>query len=217
MLRTTIAVILVAAVVGVAPAAQAGPADGWVMIDTGQFAVPGFDPNPLLDAVLNAVVAAGHGKPCTPKTITVTPGGLSWTKYQQNGTGAIAFEWLAPGSASVSDDCADELNITVQVTDTAPGGSPPSAAGDAGHGSDSTSSGGLYNAAAQSTDFVVYYDLTQAYQRGSAVVEVKVTGTYYNPKAKAWLPLPCKATHTAITPYPTGPQGQTGPVEDCAA
>jgi hypothetical protein len=202
-------------VVGVAPS-HAGPADDvWVVIGSGQVG-GGPDLTDIVDLVVGTIADA-RDKVCKPQYTDVQPGGLSWTLYQNQSTNAIAFEWFGSGTASVSDDCATNVAVTVQVTDYAPAGNPPAAAGNPGRGGDGAASGGVYTAYGESRDFVVYYDPAALYQRGNSVVELKVTGSYYNKKAKATLPLGCKETHTSITPWPTGPTGTTGPVEECGS
>jgi hypothetical protein len=100
--------------------------------------------------------------------------------------------------------------MLVDVTDY---GSSGPEDGTPGYGSDS--GGDPLSAASEAHNFVVYYDPARLYFRGNSVVEIKVTATYYNRKAKEWLPLGCRMTHTAITPSPSGPSGTTGPTEDC--
>lgn len=218
MFRPAVAFAILAAVAGVAPA-HAAPTDGWVLINTGSVMGNGPDLDPIVNVLLETIANAGKGKVCTPQSSSVTPGNLSWSVYRSSDSLQTAFEWHGPGAATVSDDCAEELSLNVEVTDAAPGGDPAAAPGDPGVGWDQTASGGMFSAAATSHDFVVYYDLGRGYVRGvKTVIEVKVSGTYYNRKAKSWLPLGCRSTHTVVTPTPNGPSdATTGPVEDCGA
>lgn len=214
-LRVAVAAALTATAVNVAPV-HAGPVDGWVVIDAGHISGTGTDATELVLAVVDLALKAGKDKVCNPKTKDITPGSLSWRLWQNEASAAIAFEWIGPGSALVSDDCAESLDLTVEVTDYAPGGRPTAAQGNPGRGNDGNPSGGELRAAAEGDNFVVYYDPTALYVRGNSVVEIRVSARYYDKKAKAMLPLGCRMTHTSITPYPTGPQGTTGPVEECA-
>lgn len=215
--RITVALAVAAAgVVGVAPS-HAGPADDvWVVIGSGDIAGAGDAVNDVVNLLVETIAEA-RDKVCNPQYRSVDPGGLSWTMFQNQNTGAIAFEWFGTGTASVSDDCANRIDVTVQVTDYAPGGNPPAATGNPGRGGDGAPSGGAYTAYGESRDWVVYYDPSALYQRGNSVVELKVSATYYNRKAKATLPVGCKVTHTSITPWPTGPTGTTGPAEECGS
>jgi hypothetical protein len=218
MFRPVLALAILAASVSVAPA-HAGVGDGWVLIDSGTISGTGPDIDPIVNAVVGIIANTGKDKVCTPKSSSINPGNLSWSRYRTPDYLKTAFEWHGPGFASISDDCAEELRLFVEVTDTSPSGDPASAQGDPGSAWDPTPSGGMFNTAATSHDFVLYYDLERGYVRGvKTVIEVKVTATYYNRKAKSWLPIGCRATHTVITPTPDGPSdATTGPVEDCGA
>jgi hypothetical protein len=210
MYRTVLAVAVVAgAVVGVAPSDAAG---GWVVIGRGEIPGTGAAALDLVHAGVGFATNAAKDRACTPKARSVTAGDLSWTLWRNQSTGAVAFEWHGPGSASVSDECAHGLTLLVKVTDY---GSSGAEEGSPGSASDSTAGDGAYSAYSEAHNWVVYYDPSRLYQRGNSVVEIKVTATYYNKKARAWLPLGCTMTHTAITPWPTGPSGTTAPPESC--
>lgn len=223
MKATTVRVALAAAVaastmVGTAPS-HAGVGDGWVIIDTGQVSGTA-DVTGLVDAVLGLVanVGGGHGKPCTPKYSSIQPGGLGWTVYQNRYTLELALEWNGPGFASVSEECAQGLALSVQVNDYAPKGNPPVAQGDPGSANDGTPSGGEFDAYAESKDWVTYYNPPSLYTRGNSVVELKVSAQWLDPKHNVWVPLGCKVTQTSVTVWPDGRVDATpSPTEDCAA
>ena len=212
------AAVAASAMVGVAPS-HADLGGGWVVIGTGEISGTA-DVGGVVDTVLGLVANAGggHGKPCVPASSSLNPGWLGWTVYKNRYTLALALEWDGPGSASVSDDCADSLQLSVQVNDYAPQGSPTVAQGDPGGATDDTPAGGEFDAYAESRDWVTYYDPPSLYARGNSVVELKVSASYFNPKGKAWVPLGCKVTHTSVQVWPDGTvDATTAPVEDCAA
>jgi hypothetical protein len=219
MVRTTLALAVLAfCCAGTAPS-HAGVGPVWVEIGRGELG-GGSDVGGVVDTVLAVIanVGGGHGKPCVPSSSSVAPGGLWWTAWQNRYTLEVALEWHGPGYASVSDDCADAVSLSVQVNDYAPSGRPPVAAGDPGSATDSTPSSGQFSSYAESTDWVLYYDPQNLYVRGNSVVELKVNASYFNPKGKVWVPIGCKVTHTSVRVWPDGSvDATTAPVEDCAA
>src|SRR5687768_8120851 len=87
--------VVTAAAVGVAPshATTVGGVDGWVVIGTGDIAGVGGDALNAVYAAIELVTDAVDKKVCTPKSKSLTPGALSWTLWENENTGAIAFEW----------------------------------------------------------------------------------------------------------------------------
>lgn len=169
----------------------------------------------LLALALLATVFAGapaHAD-CTP-TYSITPNALTWTRWQNQATWALAYEWHGSGLAVVSDECAGQLDVRVQVTDRAEHGSPVT--GTEGHAWDGTAPDGEFRAYAESDAFVVYYDPLGLTVRGSSVVELRVSATYLDIATQTTVPLGCAMTRTSVTPLPTEPMLETGPVEDCA-
>lgn len=207
-----VAVALAAGTAGVP--AHAGPGDAWVQIGHGEVAGTGDTAANLVFAAIDLATKAAGGTACKPATARVEAYNLSWDSWLNPNTGAIAYVWTGPGSATVSNDCASNVSVTVQVSDYAPAGNPSVVRGNKAPGSDSSASGGQFTAYATSTAWVPYYE--GIYMRGESLVEIKVTGSYYNTKAKATLPLGCIASYTHVTPTPTGPimgESTSGPCE----
>jgi hypothetical protein len=141
-----------------------------------------------------------------------------WKGSMATGPGVlqIKYIWTSTGSADVTDDCANSLTVTVQISDYAPSGTPSVVRGAPSTGSDDASTGGKYVAYADGQVSVLYYDPINLYQRGTSLVEVKVSASYMNKSTKTMLPLGCKVTYTSVTPTPTAPiLGTTTSPVDC--
>lgn len=201
-------VLLVAALAATTaiPSAHAAP-DGWTLVSTSTAPAPAAVGGGL-DAIVRAArQVSGAKTECVPRRMDSTAFQLvnqTWVSTN----GQIAYQWYGSGQGWSVTGCASKVHVDVLVTDYAPAGQPPVersavATGDSATATTMPDGSKRYVANATAESWVVYYN--GLYQRGSSLVEVKVTGTYFNPQANAWRSIGCVKLFTPVTPTPTGP------------
>jgi hypothetical protein len=204
LIRRALPVLLTAALAGGAAPADASPPGGeaeWVMV------AESVAPTSLdLEIHLLGVATPKAVPACQPKEKGIHVYSLTETTWMNTSTGEIAYEWRASGSVYATTDCASSVRVTVEITDYAAGGKPPVVHGQPSPAPSGPPQNGRYTATANASAWVPYYVPAAVYQRGPSIVEVKVTGYYWNPSTRREMPIGCQATYTSVYPTPLGPQ-----------
>lgn len=179
--------------------APASAEPDWVLVGSGTGGVPGVGSVHVLGSLLGSAGRAA----CVPTTATNEVAAFTWKAWWSASTNEIAFDWHGTGRSRVTADCAKAVTTKVRVSDYAPGGEPPAVHGAIATDTSATPDNGEYAVVASATNWVTYYD--NLYQRGPALVEVTVSGSYLDRFTSKQVPIACMAVYYRITPTPAGP------------
>lgn len=213
--RGVLSAVILAAVATSLPAhAEDTGRDGWRLIGTTYAPTNAVDTTAIV-AALNSALATATQSACKPRVSEIAVYSLGEDTWQSLDRLQTAYRWFGSGRASMSNDCASGVTLTVQITDIAPHGEPISQEAHASF------AGGLgantYTAMGTTRNEVLYYDLSRLYARGSSAIELKASATYTEKKTKLTKDIGCFVTYTPVKPTPYNPEyGATTDPENCA-